>query len=476
MAFTEFYCNPSTGDNRNSGSDAGTSVYTSTNGNWNTSTQVFTPTDGTNPATASPGVTVGQFASIYLDGANPTTAIGRVISVVNATNGAITLSNTAKAGTYPTTLTTGRTIKVGGCWKGPNGANPFPFSVAAGLSTLANATNASGDRVRVNMKNNASYSISANIACNNFSPAYVQGYSSSVGDLGKATIDGSTNAITLLTTSVTNSAFLDLIFVSSATTGTGDGVNVASGLGCAFIRCIAHGHRRGGFVGGPSTSFIECESYSNNASNTPAFGGFQTAGGLCLRCYSHDNSAGNLCDGFSDTNASSQGSTIWLYCISESNGHYGFSITGGTATFLMGNCDIYNNTSDGLHISGSVSDLIKIENCNFLKNGGWGINNTNTTNPNITIDNTGYGTGTQANSSGDLTGTAIENGKITYASGVTPWTAPSTGDFRINLAAADFAGRGAFTQTGNSKTGSVSYPDVGSCQHKPLQIGTTYGG
>src|SRR5215472_6750624 len=96
-AFTEFYMNASTGSNLNGGSDAGTVTYTSTNGNYNAGTGVFTPTDGSNPVTA--GVTVGQFASIYIDGATVGVFVTRVTAVTNATNGTITTSLTIAAGT-----------------------------------------------------------------------------------------------------------------------------------------------------------------------------------------------------------------------------------------------------------------------------------------------------------------------------------------------------------------------------------------
>lgn len=65
-------------------------------------------------------------------------------------------------------------------------------------------------------------------------------------------------------------------------------------------------------------------------------------------------------------------------------------------------------------------------------------------------------------------------GSVTYASGVTPWSAPSTGDFRITLAAARNAGRGAFTETASGYAGAIGYPDIGSNQH--LDSGGSTGG
>jgi hypothetical protein len=461
-AFTEFYCDATNGSNLNSGSDAGTSVYTSTNGNWSTSTHVFTPTDGSNPATASPGVTVGQFASIYVDGASVGVFIGRVTVVANATNGAITIvaaSGTGTSGAAPTTSATARTIKVGGCWKGPNAASNFPFQ----FTSFSSATDAGADRPRVNFKNNASYSVTSNISVGSFGNCTAMGYSSAVGDGGKATFDGGSNAITILTTSSSFADWRDLIFVSSATTSSNDNLSVSGGLGQIFTHCISHGSRGNGFGGSSDSSFIECEAYGNNLSNTSSKAGFATAGGQLIRCYSHDNTGSNT-DGFLDNNSSSQSATTFFHSISDTNGRNGFELTGNTALVSFESCDTYNNGTDGIKTSGGQQALVYIENCNFIKNGGWGVNYTATGTNGALAYNNGYGSGTQVNTSGAVTGNVTETGAVTYASGVTPWNSPTTGDFRISLPAANFAGRGVWTQTGNSKTGSVGYPDIGAVQ------------
>lgn len=66
----------------------------------------------------------------------------------------------------------------------------------------------------------------------------------------------------------------------------------------------------------------------------------------------------------------------------------------------------------------------------------------------------------------DLTGT-----------NATPWIDPANGDFRINLAAAKGTGRGNFTETQASYTGTVAYPDIGAGQGTSLQSAksSTYG-
>src|SRR5512139_2727305 len=121
MAYTEFYCDPVNGSNLNAGSTTdAAAVYTATNGGWDSGTGVFTPAAGDPSATVS----VGMFASVYLDAATVAVFVGRVTAVDSTT---VTVSLTVKIGTAPATSANGRTIKVGGAWKGPNAAVNWPF-------------------------------------------------------------------------------------------------------------------------------------------------------------------------------------------------------------------------------------------------------------------------------------------------------------------------------------------------------------
>lgn len=456
MAFVDFFCNASTGANINSGSDAGTVTYTSTNGNWSQATNIFTPTDGTNPVSA--GVTVGQYASIYLDGATVAVFIVKITQVQNAVNGTITVSASLRAGSPPTTGATGRSIKVGGAWKGPNAASGFPLT----LGSLANL-GASSDKVAINLKNNATYSITAAISEAGTPNIQVQGYGSSVRDGGKAVIDGTTGgaAFTLLATSAsTGWSHIDLIFQNNGASGSASGVSVSASTYVSFIRCVFSGMRGSGVSGGAQALFYECEAFGNNLSNTSNAAGFAGVSDY-FRCVSHDNTGSNTAGFYA--NGSSVSST-YRDCIADTNGGVGFNVSVSGYALISG-CDAYNNSSDGIRTS-VTSGTFWIENCNLIKNGGWGVNFASSSRPAHFIYNCGFGSGTQANSSGTTTGifTGQEIGSITYASGVTPWVDPANGDFRINLAAAQSAGRGAFTETASSYAGTVGYPDVGAAQ------------
>jgi hypothetical protein len=455
MAYTEFYCQNG-GSNLNAGSTTNnTAAYTSTNGNWSTTTNIFIPTDGSTPASF---ISVGDWVSIYIDGATIAVYIARVTAVAAGVNGGITVSSTAKAGVAPTTSTTTRSLKAGGAWQGPNGTSAFPFT----LSGFGNNTDTSAHRVRVNMKNDQTYSITTGLALTGASSIQkvVQGYSSSVGDGGKATWDGFTSSGSLISSLGVNAwVFVDLIFTTSITSGNISLVNVDGSS--VWIRCVFHGARNQGFQCVAGCTLIECEAYDCNKANQLGIGAFDITGAAFLsRCIAHDN-AGSNTSGF----VIQTGLTTLQNCISETNGKYGILINGSVinGSISINQCDIYNNASDGINIISSVINNINIENTNLIKNGGAGINNVSTINTGFTY-NVGYGAGTQANTSADTLNGIIQSGNVTYASNVTPWIDPTNGDFRINLSAAIGAGRGAFTQTAASYAGAVGHPDIGAVE------------
>lgn len=457
MASTEFYCNASTGANINAGSTTGAAPYTSTNGNWDATTGIFTPTSG-NPSLT---IAVGHFASVYNDGATTAVFIGRV-TAVDATT--VTVSLTAKSGTAPTTSATGRSLTAGGVWKGPNAAENFPFGFVQNTMT-----NASSHPPRVNLISGTNYAITAAMTHSNAGPVTFQGYTASVGDGGKATIDGTiVGASYVLLTASAGCLVEDLIFQNNGTTGSAAGV-VATGNTVIFRRCVVNNVRGFGFSMGNSCLCMWCEAYACNGSNTASTGGFTAndRGGTRFHyCIAHDN-AGSNTSGFE----LSQNSEL-VGCIADTNGAVGFRFTTNGACHRVSHCEAYNNVGDGLqhtNAGGSIA-LWHIENSNFVKNGtggtGYGINLSGSARAGRIV-NCGFGSGTQANTTGDTNGLSgvIVTGSITYASNTTPWVDPANGDFRINLATAQGTGYGTFTETASSYAGTVGYPDVGAAQH-----------
>lgn len=455
MAFTEFCCR-SGGSNLNAGTRTGNSTApgtaafkTYTSGTWVQATRTFTPAGGANPTTD--GIAVDDFVSVYPDAATVSPYVAR-ITTVGATT--FVTSATVFSGTAPVDGALVTSASIGGAWKGPNAAEAFPF----GFITAA-LTNVAGNIPRVNFKNDATYSITSGIVHSGTGNTIFQGYATAYEDLGKFTIDGSTNAIVLLTLSGGRQSLFDFILQNNGTTGTNAGLSLSASR-CLVARGVVNTLRGAGISNGGSNVIVEVEAYACNAANTVDSGGFlDSSSAIFIRCIAHDNVGSNN-NGF----ATSIGH-VTIECIADTNGKDGFHYTGNINCFVV-RCDAYNNTGSGITVS-SIGPTY-IDSCNLIKNGAWGIAGANGATCNGSIINCGFGAGTQANTSGTAQttgGGVLEIGSINYTSNVTPWVDPANGDFRINLAAAINAGRGLFTQTAASYAGTIGYPDIGAAQH-----------
>lgn len=452
--FTEFYCDASTGSNTYAGDKTANGVITSTNGAWSTVTNIFTATGGT----PFSGVSIGDFCALMVDGGTVAVYVARV-TAIGLGGLTLTLSSTAKSGTAPTTAGIGITATTGGAWKGPNGAVNFPFGF------LTNALkNSNSDIPRVNIKNNSTYSVTAAVSHSSSGPVTWQGYSSTVGDGGKAIIDGGTSGVSyvLLSLGAVSHVLKDVIFQNNGATGSASGVLFSS---IAVVQgCVVNSVRGKGFELTAAVTILECEAYSCNQSNTALFGGFYVgASGVKLfRCISHDN-AGSNSSGFSV-----QATASLAACVADTNGQYGFLWSTSNSGPVFQGCTAYNNVSDGINGSASSCVLV-VENCLLISNGtggtGYGVN-LSTQQQMLVSNNAFYGNNTgQANG----VNASLVTGSITLTSD--PFTAASTGDFTLNNTAGAGAacrntGRGTFTETQASYTGTISYPDVGAIQNQ----------
>lgn len=471
MAFTNFCC-LSGGSNLNAGTRTGDTTEPGTaadltyaSGNWVQATGVFTVASG-DPS--SDGVAVGDFASVYADGSTTTGFVGRV-TARDATT--ITVSLTAKAGTAPTNGTGNRTLKIGGAWAGPSGTADFPFDFVA-----ATLTNASADLPRVNLKNAATYSITAGIAHSTTGPVRFEGYTTSYGDGGRATIDGTIvgASYTLLQVTGANTELVSIIFANNGTTGAISAVTLF-GVDMLLMSCVVHDCRGTGFDVTTNCLVIECEAYACNSGNNASKAGFDlnAAGITAVRCIAHDNTGSNT-SGFRVGSATG----ISLHnCISDTNGAHGLITVNNSSTTIIG-CDFYANAGDGINLANTGAAAVYIENCNLIDNTGYGINGSTAIARNGIVRNCGFGAGTAANGSGTTTGLSamVVSGSVTYDDDVTPWNDPADGDFTITLADAKGAGRGTYTQTASSYTGTVAAPDIGAAQGDSTDAGGGGGG
>jgi hypothetical protein len=467
MSFSEFYANTGTGneDNRNGGSDRNAATvstngaYTQGGGAGGGTKDLFAAAAGT----PFSGRAVGDYVAVMNDGTSGTTPfIGRV-TAINGGGVSIDIDSTKSSGTRPTTAGSGVTVRVGGPWIGPTGATAFPF----GFITAA-ATDGSGNAPRVNGAGTSN--ITAAMTHANAGPIRFQGMTASPGDLGKWTIDGGTSgaSYSLLTVSGADNDLLDLIAQNNGASGSAAGVTL-TGARVGAYRCVVHDVRGNGFaLGGAVQDYLEeCEAYACNQSNTANLAGFLIQSSQeIVRCISHDNTGSNS-HGFLSNNSGN--CPTYVGCIADTNGGDGFRHTAAGGTVFLLGCDSYNNGSDGVDAANASSNVtLRVENCNFLKNAGYGVNGSGAGTRSGRLVNNGFGSGTQANTSGTTTGlgSTEETGSVTYASGVTPWVDPANGDFRINLSAAKGVGRGSFTETQGGYTGTVAFPDIGAGQSK----------
>lgn|SRR5215471_1833745 len=446
--FVDFYT-ATTGDNYNSGSSEGAAIYSSTNGNWNQSTNTFTPTDGSNPVSA--GVAADKFASLFLDGPTGLAWYARISSVTNAVNGAIVLVSQS-VGSSVATGATGRTIRVGGAWAGPS---------ALGITNVGQLQDSAGNEVRINMKNDAEYVRTATLNLPSFGlgkPIVVQGYTSTKGDGGRAIWSTATAGVTLLTGNSLNCNWVDLEFKCTASSGTADNVSPSAGQG--FFRCVFRGSRGSGIFAAQNTLLHECEAYECLT------GGFTSSTQLiCVRCYSHNHNTAAATTSSHGFNLFSGSGHVLVNCIAENCKGSGIRLVTNVAAVVK-NCDLYNNGVDGIAINiASGNELVVfIENCNFIKNTGKGINNSSvsTAFPTGYIFNCGYGSGTMANGGANVLQRITEVNPITYAADADPWTSRDTGNFTLSLPDAIGSGRGLFYESGNSKSGTVGTPNIGA--------------
>lgn len=468
--FTEMYFQ-TTGSNLNAGSTTSdTASVTETNGDWgNAAANRFTAASGT----PFSGVSVGEWASIYNDGATVTPYIA-LITAVNGGGASIDLSTTSFSGTPPATGATGKSCKVGGAWKGPNGTEAFPFGFLA-----YTARNASGHSVRCNMKGGTNYNISAaithSVAGANTAAVTFEAYTNTPGDGGIVVFDGGSpggSTYTMFTLGAVRVAVIGL-FMQNNGTGSpggpnGDGMRITAG-GNLVKRCGGYNIRRTAVYLGGNGQIIECEAANCQTSNTAsggAFGGIviSSSGATVTRCISHHNAGGSNSHGFVMAAPGTMKD-----CISAFNTGDGCRDT-SSGVRLTKNCDFYSNGGSNFNFaSGPANPVIShMENCNFLKATGYGIiYRANTIGTQL---NCGFGSGTEANGSGNYSMThpvAVRGiNTIIYAANTTPWNDPANGDFKLTSTAAIGKGAGKFRITKSGYIGSRSYSDVGSCQYQ----------
>jgi parallel beta-helix repeat protein len=459
---TQFCCR-SGGSNLNAGTlrgdstEPGTSAsFTYASGDWDAGTGVFTVASG-DPS--SDGVAVGDYVSVYADGSTVTGFVGQV-SAVSSTDITVDLTD-HYAGTAPSTDSGNRTLKVGGAWQGPNGAEGFPFDFVT-----ATMCDGSDPIVRVNVKNDQTYSITSTITLSSLLEYCVfQGYQTTYADKNQALIQGPASGTSFVLFNLphntkSGNGLIDLHFDRNGdAAGANWGVLWGSGNSRnKVIRCrFSNMHTAGANFYRTEAIIQDCE-FDNNGT----YGAWHTNNGVYfyLNCRFHNNgSHGLYMTGGQNRYARAFG------CIFANNGSYGASTAADSGSHYL-NCIFYGNTHSGLYLSASQGSIV--QNCAFIDNGAYGIYFT-TTNQDysfVQVYNCAFGSGTMANNSGNIrngTGTSYDEvGTITEESDFDPYVSAATGDFTLKAGSRLARGGFNFTQPNTSFDGTVSNFPIGA--------------
>lgn len=465
---TEFYAVPGTGGNTNSGSSIGANVYATQNGNWDATTDTFVPTDGSTPASS---IAVGDWVSIYNDGATLAVYIVRVLSVAAGPNGAIVVVPLASTGTEPTTSATARSLVAGGAWAGMSGAVTFPTTLLS-----LRLTNSAYDRPRYNFKNNLEYNVSAALTVAGNGPYDIQGFTTTPGDGGRFAIAGNAAVAAFIPLTISGNliAMRDFVVRSNGTSSTA-GANLSLAGSNLIIEngVVSHGRGSGILITGTGVRIGYSEVFSNGVANTALDAGIRGSSPVQLsieRCFIHDNGGANIAGIFSNAGLIGDRNII------HRNGTNGITINTGTGQTIVRNNIIMANGGNGIELKGAAADngSLFVENTAFFGNTLGAIaSQIGNSNKVGTVRYILLGSGTQTNGSGmSLIGStrtgAIDfqdSTFITYAADLTPWTAPTTGNFTVARGDAWNNGAQNFVQTQATYTNTLSWLDIGATQH-----------
>lgn len=419
------------GTNINSGDTTNTVAdYTSTSGNWD-GTSVFTPTDGFNPV--SSGVAAGRIAHVYSNGSTTNQYLALIMSVVNAANGAITLSTKSTNGFIPASGTGTVSIKVGGALAGPynSGVDQFPFgpTVQGGIN-YGTFTNANGETPMLVF--NGTWIPTNSIQVNN-AGAKICGFTNGLFDGGFGHFFG-TLALTGPVFNVNLGKLiefkrLDIRTNAHAGTITNSGIYAGGSAGTIIISECKFSELwwSGVSIAGPRSMIFNNEFWHCNLANNSATGAVfsSVAGNQIISNFIHDNTGNNNCG------AETDGAQIFMGNIVVNNND-GCRGTGDVLLTIWGNVIAFN-ARHGINFGGAVGVItdpmaVKVRGNLILGNGGVGITNTVASGGYFygDINRNVFGAGSMANAGGDLDtrfkGVLVTN-NISLASGAMPWAA-----------------------------------------------------
>lgn len=414
------------------------------------------------PQYALTGVTSSGAGAVFLTASAASNMVGNTVRVVSGTNFTV--------GTYEiisvsvgVSVTVDRNLTTGA---GSSGV----LNIGGAVATVAAIT---GRWVAQNIgwvKGGVDYTVTATTTLasgvndiGSISPNQLTGYTTTRGDNGQATIKTSTNNLALLTVAMCNVVISNFILDCNSTT-TSKGMAITAGQmerGLRVVNCVAKNFTSRGFscegsASGSGPLFWRCRA---TAGTSAASAGFYVLGGVYVDCLAD----ANACHGFSFGGNNTSG--YFVRCIAAGNktgGTYcGFYLDAALGNSLLTNCVAYDNSGDGVALTGSYQSATLLNNI-LVSNGGYGID---------------FGTaqGWQApvfNYNAFYSNTSgARNNVLAGANDVTltgsPFTNGASGDFSLNNTAGAGAACRAVGYPGVFPGGlTTSYLDIGAAQHQ----------
>lgn len=336
-------------------------------------------------------------------------------------------------------------------------------STGAALKTLgkASTSTAAGDTIYV--KASATYNeiLTFRSTGTASSPVIWEGYSTTPGDLGRATVEGgNTRSSNVRVNNCSNNIVKNFILQGATT----DSINYTDlgGNGFFFNCKILKGS-------GTSPASVSSTGYAAFAltivgSEISGFtgSGTGTGSGIVLRriefCEIHGNTGDGITLSSYRTAGEMQNNIIY------SNGGKGISLSGAGQVGIISNNTINGNTSDGISIDGADNSNVIIQNNVITSNGGYGINIVNAPSGTTFINpdkNFFY-----LNTSGEINNTArVAQLSPNVTLSGTPYTSSGTGDYSLNnTAGAGSSVRSAAPYNAFAAGVTVGYLDGGAVQ------------
>lgn len=293
------------------------------------------------------------------------------------------------------------------------------------------------------------------------SPIIWEGYSSTPGDLGRATVEGgNTRASNVRINNCSNNVVKNFILQGA----TSEAINYADAISNGFFfncRILKGTGTSPASVSSPGYAAFALTIVGSEISGFTG-AGTGTGSGIVLRrieyCEIHGNSGDGVSAASYRTAGEIQNNLIY------SNGGKGISLSGSGGLGIISNNDIHSNTSDGISIDGADNSNVIIQNNVITSNGGYGINIVNVPSGTTFINsdkNFFY-----SNTSGEISSTSrlIQlNPNVTLTGN--PYTSSGTGDYSLNnTAGAGSSVRSAHPYNSFPAGVTVGYLDGGAVQ------------